>query len=141
MDASASWGPQLLTTMTGCIYDAEGRRVAKGSINTWSCDPTLNGFAPANDYVLGLAGEQVTEMGMDPNGLAWQHTNGFHDGKLLATCDRDGLHFHLTDILGTRRAQTDYEGVLEQTCSNLPFGDSLNCTDDSFRKTHVIRPK
>jgi RHS repeat-associated protein len=28
-----------------------------------------------------------------------------------------------------RRAQTDYAGVLEQTCASLPFGDALNCTN------------
>jgi len=39
------------------------------------------------------------------------------------------LHFYLNDPLGTRRAQTDYAGVLEQTCASLPFGDALNCTN------------
>jgi RHS repeat-associated protein len=28
---------------------------------------------------------------------------------------------------GTRRAQTDASGVLEQTCSSLPYGDQLSC--------------
>ncbi|MGA3127389.1 MAG: RHS repeat-associated core domain-containing protein [Candidatus Korobacteraceae bacterium] len=94
-----------------------------------SCDPTISGFTPASDYVLGLAGEQLTEMGMDANGsLAWAHTNVFAAGKLIATYDPDGLHFYMTDPLGTRRAQTDYAGVLEQTCSSLPYGDSLACT-------------
>ena len=94
-----------------------------------SCDPTTSGFTPASDYVLGLAGEQLTEMGMDANGsLAWAHTNVFAAGKLIATYDPDGLHFYMTDPLGTRRAQTDYAGVLEQTCSSLPYGDSLACT-------------
>ena len=30
------------TTMTAYIYDAEGNRVAKGSISTWSCDNSIN---------------------------------------------------------------------------------------------------
>jgi RHS repeat-associated protein len=118
-----------LTVMTGYIYGANGKRVAKGSITTMNCDPTINGFTPANDYVLGLGGEQLTEMGMDSNGsMAWEHTNVYAAGTLLATYDQNGLHFHLTDPLGTRRTQTDYAGVLEQTCSSLPFGDSLSCT-------------
>jgi len=80
--------------------------------------------------VLGLSGEQVTEMGMDASGImAWQHTNVYALGQLIATYDNDGLHFHLNDPLGTRRAQTDYAGVLEQTCASLPFGDALNCTN------------
>ena len=117
------------TIMTGYIYDSNGDRVAKGSIAAWSCDPSTNGFTTTNDYVLGTSGEQVTEMGMDSNNtMAWQHTNVYGAGKLIATYDHDGLHFYLNDPLGTRRTQTDYAGVLEQTCSSLPFGDSLACS-------------
>jgi hypothetical protein len=37
----------------------------------------VNGFKPMNDYVVGLSGEQVTEMGMNSSGvMAWQHING-----------------------------------------------------------------
>jgi YD repeat-containing protein len=100
------------TTMTGYLYDAEGTRVAKGSIQSMtSCDPTLNGFKTINDYVLGLGGEQVTEMGIDTTAgsgtitLAWQHTNVWAGGKLLGTDDKVGLHFYLDDPLGTRRAK------------------------------------
>jgi len=98
--------------------------VAKGSIqNMTSCDPTLNGFQTTSDFVIGPGGEQVTEMGMDPNlgVMALQHTNvwslGFRSGggKLLATYDRAtttevvngvatavsnlGLHFYFDDPL------------------------------------------
>jgi RHS repeat-associated protein len=118
-----------MTVMTGYIYGADGTRVAKGTITALSCDPAANGFHTINDYVLDPAGEQVTEMGMDANNsMAWQHTNVWAGGNLVATYDPDGLHFHLTDPLGTRRSQTDYAGVVEQTCSSLPFGDSLACT-------------
>jgi hypothetical protein len=62
-----------LTTLTGYLYDAGGTRVAKGSIATWSCDPTVNGFQTTKDYILGASGEQMTEMGMDANNtMAWQ---------------------------------------------------------------------
>lgn len=121
-----------MTTMTGYIYDAERTRVAKGTIAKWSCDPTVSGFATTNDYILGPSGEQMTEMGIDTsntgsNTLAWQHTNVWGAGKLLATYDINGLHFYLNDPLGTRRAQTDYAGVREQVCSSLPFGDGETC--------------
>jgi RHS repeat-associated protein len=137
-----------MTIMTGYLYDAEGTRVAKGRISTWSCDPTVNGFQTTNDYILGPGGEQVTEMAMDANNsMAWQHTNVYAAGALLATYDNDGLHFYLNDPLtgsqrtglrpwgglGTRRAQTDYAGVLEQTCSSLPFGDGLSCSGGSLQ--------
>ena len=115
--------------MTGYIYNAAGERVAKGSINRWSCDPSISGLATINDYILGPSGEQMTEMGLNSNNsLAWQHTNVYASGKLLATYDQDGLHFYLDDPLGTRRAQTDYAGVQEQNCRSLPFGDGLACT-------------
>jgi hypothetical protein len=114
------------------LYGADGTRVAKGSITTWSCDPAASGFQTINDYVLGPGGEQVTEMGVGSattgstaSGLAWQHTNVWAGGKLLGTYDNDGLHFYFDDPLGTRRAQTDYAGVVEQTCQSLPYGDGL----------------
>jgi RHS repeat-associated protein len=120
------------SAMTGYVYDASGARAAKGSITTWSCDPGANGFAVTNDYVLGFGGEQVTEEAMGLNGtMAWQHTNVWAAGKLIGTYDSDGLHFYLNDPLGTRRVQTDYAGVIEQTCSSLPFGDGLSCTNSS----------
>jgi RHS repeat-associated protein len=122
--------------LTGYIYNAEGERVSKGSITAWSCDPGVNGFKPLSDYVVGLSGEQVTEMGMNPSGsMAWQHTNVYAFGHVMATYDNDGLHFYLNDPLGTRRAQTDYAGVLEQTCASLPFGDGLNCTNSTQSPT------
>jgi RHS repeat-associated protein len=66
---------------------------------------------------------------MDPNQgvMAWQHTNVWTNDKLLATYDNDGLHFYFNDPLGTRRAQTDYAGVLQQTCQSLPYGNAETC--------------
>jgi RHS repeat-associated protein len=133
-----------MTTMTGYLYDADGTRVAKGRITAWSCDPAVNGFQTTNDYILGLGGEQLTEMGVgtassvnpasDSNSaLTWQHTNVYAAGALIATYDNDGLHFYLNDPLGTRRTQTDYAGVLEQTCSSLPFGDGLSCSGGNLQ--------
>jgi RHS repeat-associated protein len=156
-----------MTAMTGCLCNADrtpsrrplappqvadGTRVAKGSISAWSCDPGVNGFQTTSDYILGPpyenCREQSVEMGVDANNsMAWQHTNVWAAGKLLATYDNDGLHFYLNDPLpgspaiglrrwgglGTRRAQTDYAGVLEQTCSSLPFGDGLSCSGGNLQ--------
>ena len=114
--------------MTGYIYNAEGERVAKGSITTMSCDPTLSGFKPSADYVLGLGGNHLTEMDSDGNGnMVWAHTNVYAAGNLIATYDSKGLHFHFSDWLGTRRAQTNYAGALELSCTSLPYGDNLLC--------------
>jgi RHS repeat-associated protein len=103
---------------TAYVYDAEGNRVAKESV--------ANGQATlTNQYILGLGGEQVTEI--DGNGI-WLHSNAYAAGKLLATYDTTGLHFHFSDWLGSRRMQASGTGPVDETCQSLPFGDMLNCT-------------
>ena len=114
--------------MTGYIYNAAGERVGKGSITTMSCDPSTNGFKPVADYVIGPGGEQLTEMDYNGSTMVWAHTNVYAGGHPMATYDSSGLHFHLTDWLGTRRAQTNYIGALEMTCTSLPYGDNLSCS-------------
>lgn len=115
------------TTYYGYEYDAEGNRVAKGTITTtisnWSCDPSVNGLSYTESYVLGTGGEQLTML--DGSGH-WQRTN-VYAGGLLATYDTTNLHFHLTDPLGTRRLQTNAMGQAESDCESLPYGDELTC--------------
>lgn len=118
----------LVGVTTAYLYDADGRRVAKGNATWGSCDPSANGFQATTDYVLGPAGEQVTEMTVNSGVATWAHTNAWAGGTPLATYDIDGLHFYLTDPLGTRRVQTDDGGVVERTCQSLPFGDGETCT-------------
>ena len=67
----------------GYVYDAEGRRVAK-----------LSGTTPTNVYLLGLDGEQVTELDGSGN---WLRSDAYAGSKLLATYTPSGLHFHFTD--------------------------------------------
>jgi RHS repeat-associated protein len=125
-------------TMTGYLYDADGTRVAKGTITNWSCDPATSGFSTTNDYILGPGGEQMTEMTMNGSGsaLVWEHTNVWAAGKIIATYSQDNtgsqtqaslLHFYFDDPLGSRRVQTDFAGVVEKTCQSLPFGDGETC--------------
>jgi RHS repeat-associated protein len=123
--------------MVGYVYDANGARVAKGAINAWSCDPSVNGFTTTSDYVLDTSGAQVTEMSVSGGASTWSHTNVWGSGKLLATYDMTGkgMHYYLDDPLGSRRVQTDYAGVVEQTCSSLPFGDALSCTGSKTTPT------
>lgn len=116
-----------MTTMTGYIYNAEGARVAKGTISSMSCDVTANGFQLTESYVLGQGGEQLSMMGGSGN---WQRTNVYGGGALLATYDASGLHFHMADPLGTRRLQTNAAGVPELDCQSLPFGDAQYCFTD-----------
>jgi len=116
------------------IYDAEGRRVAK-----------LNSSgAVSASYVLGLGGEQVSEL--NPTLAAasqWVHSNIFAGGRLLATYAgpgestvKAGYHFHLTDWLGTQRMQTTVAGNQEEICYSYPFGDGLSCTGTDAAENH-----
>jgi RHS repeat-associated protein len=119
----------MLGGMTGYLYDAEGNRIAKGSITTWgSCDPAVNGLQLTNAYVLGQSGGQMSEYAMDVDGsMKWQHTNVWAADGLIATYDPNGLHFYLDDPVGSRRVQTDYAGNIEETCQNLPSGNGETC--------------
>jgi RHS repeat-associated protein len=139
------------TTMTGYVYDAEGNRVAKGTITTvqslvspsnpygMSCDPSVNGLTTASnetDYVLGPDGQQVTELAQDANGtMNWQRTYVYAGSALIGTYDPNPtssgapvLSFRLTDSLGTMRVTTDASGVAQSACVGLPFGDGQGCT-------------
>jgi RHS repeat-associated protein len=113
--------------LIGYQYNAEGQRVAKGTITQWSCNPATNGFTLTNEYIQDASGGQLTEF--DGQGT-WIHTNVSANGQLVATYDNDGqgVHFQLADWLGTRRMQTDYAGKPELECQSQPFGDSQICT-------------
>ena len=107
------------------IYDASGHRVAKGRVNNGaSCYASGNGYGAPNysTTVMGQSGEQVSELDSTNTLL---HLNVYANGELLATYDRAGLHFPLSDWLGTVRTQASYTGAVEQTWQSLPFGDGL----------------
>ncbi|HUY81634.1 MAG TPA: RHS repeat-associated core domain-containing protein [Acidobacteriaceae bacterium] len=117
-----------ITTMIGYVYDADGQRLAKGTITTFSCDVTTNGFQTQSDYVRDQAGNQLSEFTPGSGGsMVLAHTNVWANGVLIATDDVNKTHFYLNDWLGTRRVQTDYAGNLEQSCASLPYGDGETC--------------
>jgi len=125
----------------GYIYDAEGIRVAKGSITPspnlltqpLSCDPTANGFQLTENYVVGPGGEELSMLDGSNN---WQRTNVYAAGKLIGTYDAIGLHFHLEDPLGTRRMQLSGNpnsvGQPETDIQSLPYGDALYSFADQY---------
>jgi len=116
--------------MIGYVYGADGTRVSTGTISTWgSCDPSANGYQALKDSITGPSGGQLTETAVNANGeVTWAHTNVWAGGMLLGTYDSNGLHFYLNNWNGSRRVQTDYEGNVEQTCMNLPYGNGEICT-------------
>jgi RHS repeat-associated protein len=137
--ASPALMPGGQPVLTGYLYDAEGNRIAKGSITSMSCDPTANGFQTTQNYVLGPSGE---ELSMFDGGNHWQRTNVYAAGKLVGTYDLiadpnssspatiPALHFHLEDPLGTRRMQLSAIGQPETDIQSLPFGDELYAFPD-----------
>lgn len=118
--------------ITQYIYDADGNRVAKGhpsgSGGSLTCPTGPSDFVPDATYIVGDAGEQVSEL---DGGGNWKHSNVYAGGQLLATYDQEGsqqpLHFNITDPLGTRRVQASFYGAAEQPCVSLPFGDGPSC--------------
>ncbi len=123
--------------MTGYLYDADGARVAKGTLTgsgaaTWNTACSgISGqggwtFATAADYVLGPSGEQVTEMAVSGSTSSWKHTNAWAGGKILATYDSATTNtvFYLSDWLGTKRMEIGANGCAS-TYTSLPFGDGL----------------
>jgi RHS repeat-associated protein len=121
-------------SLTGYLYNASGQRVAKGKINSLSCDPSSNGFGtmtnPYTQYILGPNGEQMTEIAYSGGTSTPVHTNVVAGGVIATYVPNDTAspHFRLTDWLGTTRAQTDNSGTLELTCQSLPFGDDPSMT-------------
>ena len=106
--------------ITGYLYDAEGTRIAKGTLSSFDCSATMN---LTNIYVLGPSNEQVSETDGQGN---WKHTNIFAGGALIGTYDgpTNNTIFALTDWLGTKRVEVGVNPCATAYTS-LPFGDGL----------------
>jgi RHS repeat-associated protein len=117
--------------MTEYFYDASGTRVGKTPLSSWPTSCAAPTSAPTTQYLLGQGGEQVTELSVSGSNVTAVHSNVFVSGKLLATYDLPsaGLHFPLTDPLGTKRMQAGISstgtGFAELGCLSLPFGNGL----------------
>jgi RHS repeat-associated protein len=118
------------------LYDAEGLRVGKAQITgtpTSCASPTSDGYGTGStgqtEYLLDLAGEQITELLVSSAGVVTpQHSNLYVGSHLLATYDFAGtgapsLHFPFNDPLGTKRIQASPTGAAELNCFSLPFGN------------------
>jgi hypothetical protein len=79
-----------LGTMNVYPYDAEGRRVGKGTITAWpgtgtgaTCAaPAGSSFTLTNVYLRGVSGDQDTEL---DGSLALQHTNIYAGAGVMAS--------------------------------------------------------
>jgi len=89
--AVASPGAASGIVWTGYIYDADGTRVAKGSLSKFTCDfnpadASYNGFQTIKDYVIGAGGAQMTEVGLDANGALVAQRNYVYAGGPWPRC-------------------------------------------------------
>lgn len=115
---------------TGYLYNAEGQRVAKGSLSSFSCDFSSNGFTMTNEYIPGPDGNMLTEVAWSGSTPTPLRTYAYAGGQLAATLDSNGTHYQLSDWLGSRRVQQkDGSTPAEVTCGNQPFGDGQTCSD------------
>ncbi len=104
------------------VYDALGRRVEK-----------YNSAAALVDYVNDLDGNKITEL--NSSGVM-QRGELFAGGRHIATYWNGTTYFDHTDWLGSERARTDYQGNLYETCTSLPFGDGLTCSNTDPSPLH-----
>ena len=130
----------LNPTITQYVYDPEGARVAKGTLSTTPssttslCAPltasgttliSTNTFTLTTRWLVDQGGQQVTELSVSGSSETWKHSNVFAGGKLTATYDAKGIHFPLTDPLGTKRVQVNALGQMDEYCTSLPFGNDI----------------
>jgi len=133
----AVWSPGPVYTQY--VYDANGQRVAKGTIpaTDWpalgaTCNaPTAaNGFTLTAQYLRGQSGDQDIEL-TGTGQLA--HQNIFEGGGLAATywnynstaVPEYELSYNFSDWLGTKRLQTNNNPSPETYWRSDPFGNYL----------------
>jgi len=111
-------------------YDALGARFVSGTPTTTpaanaSCAPPVGaGYTLKKRYLVGLSGDQVTELS-EGGTETWVHSNVWMGGRPLGTYDTHGLHFNISDPLGTKRVQSTAQGVIEEYCLSLPYGNDV----------------
>jgi RHS repeat-associated protein len=122
----------------GYLYGANGSRLGKGALTSFTCDLTKNGMLTANGIVLtngydsGLNGEQLE---VTDGSFNMKQYNILWEGKLLGTFagttyEQSNWRFALNDWLGTKRMVTTSTGTCLSTFFNGPFGDyqTAGCT-------------
>ena len=103
------------TTGTHYAYDTDGFRVAK-----------YNGAVLASQYLYNLHGGMIAELDGSGN---WVRGEIYAAGTYIGTYDNGTTTFGLGDWLGSIRYRANFDGSAVETCTNLPFGDSLGCSD------------
>ena len=122
--------------LIGYVYAANGPRLGKGNLTSFSCDVTKNGLLTANGLVLTnafVAGPQWERLEETDANFNMLHYNVFWEGKLLGTYTgttyaQSNWHFALNDWVGTKRELTTSTGASWTSLSSGPFGDYASQT-------------
>ena len=104
------------------LYDAEGRRVRK---------TTSSGSV---DFVYDLGGHEVAAV---TSGGSWTRGEVYAGERHLVTYLSSPMtYFVYSDWLGSERFRTPYVPSTNETCTNLPFGDGMNCSGTDVSPMH-----
>jgi RHS repeat-associated protein len=107
---------------TSYAYDADGRRVGKKA-----------GGVFVAEYILDQNGRQLAQLGVGGNLVRGEV---YAEGQHVATYNGQGVYFTFPDHLGTERIRRNADGSALETCTNLPFGDSQQCSGTDVSALH-----
>ena len=115
--------------LIGYVYAANGPRLGKGNLTSFSCDVTKNGLLTANGLVLTnafVAGPQWERLEETDANFNMLHYNVFWEGKLLGTYTgttyaQSNWHFALNDWVGTKREAYDLHRRIVDITLQRPF--------------------
>lgn len=112
------------STATACYtYDADGRRVEKtGGVTT--------------DYIYDLGSHEIAQY---TSAGGWTHGEVYAGSRHLAAYSggASGMtYFVHADWLGNERIRTNASGTNSESCTNLPYGDGLNCSGADVSPMH-----
>jgi RHS repeat-associated protein len=113
-------------------YDAENRIVSvdNGQTGVYTYEGSGQRIRKVSgtqtvDYLYDLSGQVITELNTFGG---WNRTEIYAGGRHLATYNSGTTYFAQSDRLGSERVHSLPSGAPAEICSNLPFGDGLNCT-------------
>ncbi len=112
------------------MCDSRGNPGTRRTLRAYSAQRLWLRLHARHAWLVDQGGDQVTEL---DNGN-WAHSNIWAGGNLTATYDTKGIHYELSDPLGTKRVQANALGQVDETCTSLPFGNDVgnpigaNCT-------------
>jgi len=103
------------------IYGANGQRVRK----------TVSGSSV--DFLYDLDGHEIKEVSSTGS---WNRSEIYAGARHLATYGNNTTYFTQADWLGTERVRINVSGGIYETCTSLPFGDWLTCSNGDPSPMH-----